>query len=60
MTITQIEKGRLHHIQTIWAARNNNRNTEPTAKSTSQEEYDTSIRSLVSPEEFGNDAQEKI
>jgi hypothetical protein len=32
MTITQIEKGRLHHIQTIWAARNNNRNTEPTAK----------------------------
>jgi hypothetical protein len=51
MTITEIEKERLQHIQRIWAARDNTAIQTP-AKSTSQDEYDASIKSKVSPEDF--------
>lgn len=42
------------HIQRIWAARNDNNNADPLAKTISQEEYDSSIRSRVSPEDFAD------
>ena len=51
-TASQIEEQRLQYIQMIWAARNNNNNADPTANSTSQEQYDASIGSKVSPEDF--------
>jgi hypothetical protein len=50
VTASEIEEQRLQHVQRVWAARNNN--DVDLTKKTSQEEYEASIRTRVSAEDF--------